>query len=268
MTDRIVYLNSALFYYKEGAGPKIILLFHGFGQDHGVFAGWVDALKAEYTIYTFDLFFHGKSYWSNPHAIEKEDWKKILQLFLEQEQVASFEIAGFSIGARFAFATLENFPQQVNRVVVIAPDGIAPNFWYRLATGTSLMRSFFRNLMLKPGRLQAIIHFVKFWRFESRGLLRFTEFQINTQEKRQRIYSSWVYFRLLKFDGQALRDLLNSKKIETIFILGKSDTIISTGKIKKFAKTLVNHQLQIMDAGHHELITKGIGCIPLKKTNT
>ncbi|HLZ16998.1 MAG TPA: alpha/beta fold hydrolase, partial [Cyclobacteriaceae bacterium] len=233
MTDRIVYLNSELFYYKEGVGRKSILLFHGFGQDHRAFEDWVEALQEEYTIYTFDLFFHGKSHWSNPHAIEKEDWKKILQLFIEQEKMEHFEIGAFSIGARFAFVTLEAFPHRVKRIIAMAPDGIAANFWYRLATGSSLTRSFFRRVILKPARLQGVVRFVRFFRLESRALLRFVELQINTPDKRQRIYGSWVYFRLLRFDRRALSNLLNSNNIPVVFVLGGSDALIPARKIKR-----------------------------------
>jgi len=127
MIDRIVYLNSELFYFKEGAGNKTILLFHGFGQDHRAFESWNESLKNEYTIYTFDLFFHGNSRWQNNRALEKEDWKKVLQLFFDREKIEDFEIAGFSIGTKFVLAAMELFPDRVKRIILIAPDGISAN---------------------------------------------------------------------------------------------------------------------------------------------
>ena len=66
MTDRIVYQSSELYYYREGDGNKVILLFHGFGQDHKAFDSWIDVLESDYTIFAFDLFFHGNSKWANP----------------------------------------------------------------------------------------------------------------------------------------------------------------------------------------------------------
>lgn len=37
MKELIEYNGSKLYYYKYGAGQKVILLFHGFGQDHTAF---------------------------------------------------------------------------------------------------------------------------------------------------------------------------------------------------------------------------------------
>lgn len=261
MTDRIVYLNSELFYYKEGTGSKTILLFHGFGQDHRVFENWIEVLRDEYTIYTFDLYFHGNSNWTNPWALKKEDWKKILQLFFVQEKIDSFYIAGFSIGAKFVLATPELFPEQVKKIILIAPDGITTNVWYTLATSTSFMRALFRSMTLRPKRLQALIEFLRFFHFEDQSLLRFAASQVNTEERRQRVYRSWVYFRHLNCNLKELSLLLNSKNIPVTFIVGKTDNVISAERIIGFARTLYNCQIEILNAAHNDLITKGIDFI-------
>src|SRR6478736_2698347 len=119
MTDRIVYQNSELYYYREGDGNKVILLFHGFGQDHKAFDSWIEAFEKDYAIFTFDLFFHGNSKWVNQQALTKQDWKKIIELFLKQEKVDQFEIAGFSIGAKFVLTTLELFPERTSKVILL-----------------------------------------------------------------------------------------------------------------------------------------------------
>jgi pimeloyl-ACP methyl ester carboxylesterase len=258
MIDRIVYQNSELFYYREGSGSKAILLFHGFGQDHKTFHSWIEALENDYTIFTFDLFFHGNSKWANQQALTKENWKKIIELFLKQERVDQFEIAGFSMGTKFVLATLELFSEKINKVVLLAPDGIKNNFWYSLATRTSLMRSLFRSMILKPKRFNALIRLIKLFQLEDKSLLRFVEFQLSTEEKRKRVYNSWIYFRHLNFNLNDLTVLLNSRNIPVVFILGKSDTVIPFEKVKEFAKTLTNQQFHLLNAGHHDLIRKGV----------
>ncbi|HEV8511704.1 MAG TPA: alpha/beta hydrolase, partial [Cyclobacteriaceae bacterium] len=236
MTDRIIYQNSELYYYREGDGNKVILLFHGFGQDHRAFDSWIEQFENDYTIFTFDLFFHGNSKWGNQQALTKEDWKKILQLFLNQEKIQGFEIAGFSIGAKFVLATVELFPDRINKIILLAPDGIKNNFWYSLATSTSLMRVVFRSLILGRNRLKTLISLLK--PFQDKGLLRFVESQLSTEEKRRRVYNSWIYFRHLNFNLKNLSVLLNSKNIPVIFILGKLDKVIPAKKIEGFAKSL------------------------------
>jgi len=261
MTDRIVYLNSELYYDKQGAGSKTILLFHGFGQDHRAFETWSEAWKNEATTYRFDLYFHGKSSWLNHQLLQKEDWKRILQLFFDQEKIECFEIVGFSIGARFVFTTLELFPQRIKKIILLAPDGIHHHFWYHLATGTSLMRSLFRSMILKPMPLQSLIKFLKFFHLEDKNRLRWVEFQLSTEEKRQRLYHAWIYFRLLKIDLSQMCRLVNSRNIPVIFILGKFDTVIGAEKIRRVASTLKNHQFHLLHATHQGLIAEGINYI-------
>jgi pimeloyl-ACP methyl ester carboxylesterase len=258
MTDRVVYLNSELFYYKEGAGSKTILLFHGFGQDHRAFETWHETLQKEYTAYAFDLFFHGNSRWENQQALKKEDWKKIMQLFFEQEKIGQFEIAGFSLGAKFALSTLALFPERIQKIILLGPDGIYNNIWHSLATGTSMMRSLFRGLILKPSLFQSLIRILKSFYLEDENVLRFVELQLSTAEKRQRVYKSWIYFRHFNFKQGDLTQLLNSRNIPVTFILGRMDRVIRAEKIKGFAKTLKNHQFKLIDSTHHNLISQVI----------
>jgi pimeloyl-ACP methyl ester carboxylesterase len=258
MTDRIVYHKSELYYYKEGIGSKTILLFHGFGQDHSAFDSWDENLRSDYTIYSFDLYFHGNSKWANQQAITKDDWRKIVELFLEQEKIDQFEIAGFSIGAKFVLTTLLLFPERINKIILLAPDGIKNNFWYLLATGTSLMRGLFRNVVLKPKRIHSLINFLRLLHIEDIRLLRFAESQLSTQEKRQRVYNSWIYFRHLNFDLNALAQVINARNIPVIFVLGKLDRVISAEPVKKFAEATNKHQFHLINATHQDLIGEGI----------
>jgi pimeloyl-ACP methyl ester carboxylesterase len=215
-------------------------------------------LRDDYTTYSIDLFFHGSSRWENQRAIEKEDWKKIVQLFFDQERIENFEIAGFSIGAKFVLTTLELFSERVTKTILIAPDGINPNFWYSLATSTSIMRLLFRSMILKPKRLHFITKLVKMLNLENRDLLRFVDIQMSTEEKRKRVYYSWVYFRHLNFNLNDLSSLINLKNIPSIFFIGKFDKVIRPAKIIRFAKTLENHQIHFLDTNHNDLIEKSI----------
>ncbi len=264
MTDRIVYRNSELFYYKEGTGTKTILLFHGFGHDHRAFEPWSEVLQKEYTAYSFDLFFHGNSKWENQQALKKDDWKKIMQLFFDQEKIERFEIVGFSMGARFALTTVALFPERIQKIILLAPDGVNVNFWYRLATSSSLMRSLFRALILSPNSLKVILKLLRLFRLDDKNVLRFAEAQLNTTGKRQRVYQSWIYFRHLHFNLSDLSRLLNTKNIPIIFIVGKLDKVIVAEKIKTFAKGLEREQFHLLDAGHHDLIEKAISIVKPK----
>jgi pimeloyl-ACP methyl ester carboxylesterase len=252
----IHYNNSKLFYTKSGAGKKALLLFHGFGQDHRAFQSWAEILKEQYTLYSFDLFFHGQSSWASREALEKGDWKEIITLFLQQENIAEFEIAGFSMGGKFAMATLEAFPDQIKKMTLLAPDGVKTSFWYRLATYPIAIRALFKSMILHPSRLYRTTKALRSFGLVDKGLLRFAESQMDTEEKRKRVYFSWVYFRHLKFDLNKIASLLNERQIPFTLIVGQHDKVIQAKNMEAFLKKINSKRFEVIDAGHNDLIGK------------
>jgi pimeloyl-ACP methyl ester carboxylesterase len=255
----LTYKSSKLHYIKSGSGSKTLLLFHGFGQDHRAFDDWTETLTSDYTLYTFDLFFHGQSDWSKQEgALEKEMWREIIELFLTANKIEKFSTLGFSMGGKFALALLELFPNQLVEIFLLAPDGIKTNFWYSLATYPLAFRKFFKSMIAHHGRFLAVARVAHKLKLIDRGVLRFVEFQMNTEEKRKRVYYSWVVFRHLKFELDEIASLLNEKKIPTTLIIGRYDKIITAKNMEPFVKKLHTIRFEVIDAGHNDLIAKSI----------
>ncbi|MCX8491723.1 MAG: alpha/beta hydrolase [Cyclobacteriaceae bacterium] len=254
----IAYVNSRLSYSKTGNGQKVLLLFHGFGQDRSAFHKWVDALKESHTLYTFDLFFHGASHWSSRRAVEKTDWKEIMLLFLKQEDIKEFGVVGFSLGGKFAMITAEGFPSLVNELTLLAPDGIKTSFWYSLATYSIAVRALFKSMILHPNRLYHLTKLLRRLKIVDQGLLRFAEAQMDTEEKRRRVYFTWVYFRHLKPDLTLLPSLLNDYTIPCRLLIGKYDKVIQADNMKAFVGEIEKIRFEVIEAGHNDLIAKSI----------
>lgn len=254
----IDYQSSRLHYARAGKGLKTLLVFHGFGQDHQAFDRWVQALEQEYQFFFFDLYFHGQSIWPIRRPLEKEDWKKILTRFLEIENIAVFEIAGFSLGGKFAMATVEAFPEKVRKVILLAPDGIKTNFWYSLATYPIAMRGLFKSMVLKPGRFFGLARFLSTFGLVDRGILRFAESQMDTEEKRRRVYCSWVYFRHLRFSLDKIALLLNEHKVSLLMIVGRYDKVIPVKNMDRLLRRLHTGHIEIMESGHNDLIKNAV----------
>ncbi|MBS1682846.1 MAG: alpha/beta hydrolase [Bacteroidetes bacterium] len=252
----VLFRGSRLFYYKYGDGRKFMLLFHGFGQDHRAFEPWVEKLKTEYSIISFDLFFHGASTWVDKGALKKEDWKNIILLILEKERIEKFALGAFSLGGKFALATVELFYERVERLVLVAADGIKTNFWYSLATYPILIRSLFRRIVVKPHFFFVLLKTLRSLRLVDKGLLRFAYSQMDTEIKRKRVYDSWVNFRYLKFDGSIIASMLNGTGCKVIVITGKYDKVIPPKIMNTFTELIHQKQVCILDAGHNEMIFK------------
>jgi pimeloyl-ACP methyl ester carboxylesterase len=251
--------NSTLHYAKAGNGSKHLLVFHGFGQDMNVFEYVSSHLGSRYTFYVFDLYFHGKSTWNRgEQTLEKQEWKDIVEIFLAENNIQNFSVAGFSLGGKFALATFEAYPKQTQEIFLIAPDGIKTSFWYSMATYPALLRNFFRSMIMHPERFLSIARFLNKTGLVDQGLIRFAEFQMNSEEKRKRVYYSWVVFRHLRFDMNVISDLINQYNTKLTIIVGKFDKVITPGNVKKKLKRIKNYRFEILESGHTGLINQSI----------
>jgi pimeloyl-ACP methyl ester carboxylesterase len=257
----IDFKNSRLYYKKAGAGPKPLLLFHGFGQSHEVFSAWIAPLQKEYTLYAFDLFFHGQSTWPDQTAVENSDWKKILELFLEKEKIESFIVAGYSLGGKFALATVLVFSERIQKVFLLAPDGVRVSAWYHLATYPVAFRWLFKSMIDKPERFKRVIRTLRTLGLVHKGVLRFAESQMETVDKRRRVYFSWVYFRHLTFDLRKISQLLNRFRIPVTVIVGKYDKVIPAQNMIPFLAMVNLKKVEVLDAGHNDLIANAVGIL-------
>ena len=131
--ESFIHLHRhVLHFVKAGNGKHPLLVFHGFGQDHTLYVPLLRTLSPQYTLYIIDLFFHGKSEWNaDERPLEKEIWKEIINVILQEQHITSFSVLGYSLGGKFALATLEAFPERVEKIFLLAPDGITVGMWMR-----------------------------------------------------------------------------------------------------------------------------------------
>ncbi|HMJ67270.1 MAG TPA: alpha/beta fold hydrolase [Cyclobacteriaceae bacterium] len=248
---------------KAGTGPSKMLLFHGYGQDHTAFNSYIDRLGSLHTFYMIDLFFHGKSTWGkDEEALEKSEWKELIGIILKENQVDSFAVLGFSMGGKFAMATLEAFPDRVKEIILLAPDGIKTSYWYSLATYPIALRKLFRSMISDHKRFLRIASGAKRLGLIDKGVLRFVETQMDSEEKRKRVYYSWVVFRHLKFDLDSIAALINSHKIKLRLFVGRHDKIITAQNMQRLTSKVPGAQFEVVEAGHNSLIHKVIDYLP------
>ncbi len=252
------YGDASLHFTRYGSGLEVILMFHGFGQHRSVFDAWAKGLGNRYTIYAVDLFFHGESTWPMRYPVEKKHWRDIIHSFLIARQIDRFHVGGFSMGARFAMVTFELFATRVQRLLLLAPDGIRTSFWYNLATYPLATRGLFKSMILKPARLYRLVSILRKLRLVDKGVLRFAEWQMNTEEKRRQVYYSWVYFRHMRVSRGRLLTLIRQNQTPVTLVVGRFDKIIRPRDMKKFCDQLPRASFIEVESGHPELIEKAL----------
>jgi pimeloyl-ACP methyl ester carboxylesterase len=258
-TQFISFQEGTLAYTKAGSGKNPLLLFHGFGQTKRAFEDLVEVLGTHYTLYSFDLFFHGESTWNlNEQPLHKITWKEMMAKFLQAHAIDAFSVMGFSMGGKFALVTLEAFPEKVKEIFLLAPDGIKTSFWYSLATYPLAFRKLFKSMINHPGRFHAIATNAHRLRIIDRGLLRFTELQMNTFEKRQRVYLSWVVFRHLTVHLPKVATLVRQYDVKLTLLVGRYDKVITARNMNRLTRQLYKYRFEIVEAGHNDLIEKAV----------
>ena len=256
MTEHIFnYENQVLHYYKIGNGSKSMLAFHGFGLTGKSFEPIAKILSEEYTVYSFDLFFHGKSHWGNiKEPLTKDYWGKLLSAFIEENNILNFSILAFSLGGKFALATLEQLSSRIEEMIMIAPDGIQTQIWYNLATYPVAFQDYFKSMIVRPKRFFNILDLIKRMGLLDKGISKFAASQMNSVKKRRRVYYSWVVFKNLTYDMKKIADEINKNKISFTLYLGDFDKIITKQGMKKLTNLLDSHEITMLECGHNNLI--------------
>lgn len=249
-----------LHYEKIGHGSEILLAFHGIGQDFSCFQKFAQTFDNQYTTYLFDLPFHGKS---TPDFAQKEevvfsknDFRFFLKNFLSQHQVQRFSVIGFSMGGRFALAALEAFTEQINKVFLIAPDGISGNFFYIAATRYKFTRPIFRLFAYQKERFQTFGNILVGLKLLPESTIRFAQKMLDTRAKQDQVYYAWIGFHQLTFNISKLSQHINLQNVKVTIFMGKYDKLLPLKAISPLTKRLKNCEVIILPTGHTNLVEK------------
>nr|WP_262896879.1 alpha/beta hydrolase [Fulvivirga sediminis] len=234
-----------------------MLAFHGFGQNGRAFRPMADIMAKEFTIYSFDLFFHGNSLWHfGETPLSKSTWTEIILAFLSSLNIEKVALMGYSIGAKFALATLEAVPKRITELILIAPDGIKINRWYQLATSVRVTKKIFKSIIYKPAIFFRVLKAGEKLRIIDRGLSKFAASQMDSLEKRKKVYYSWIVFSHLKFKMKAISLLLIENHISVTFYLGSRDKVITHKTIQPLLRKITDYKIVSIKSGHNHLIHK------------
>ncbi|HEX9956547.1 MAG TPA: alpha/beta hydrolase [Fibrella sp.] len=244
---------------KYGSGPIRWLAFHGIGQDSRCFEPFAAPLAHTHTIYSIELPFHGQSRYTNwPAIITSAYWQSLITSFTSDHGIDRFSVVGFSIGGRFALVTAQAFAARIDEVLLMAPDGVTEDPWFKLGTSTkagrSLLRFFLRNtrLFLSLGHGLARVGLL------NAGLLRFVEATMQTPHQRDQIYRSWTGFRTLTIDIGSVARSMADHGVQVRLFLGEYDAVLPREHTRPLENALPASRLTVtvLPTGHTSLVRR------------
>lgn len=254
-TGKFLYSNNGKIHYKAiGSGTEILLAFHGYGRDMKSMYELEHAFP-NYRIFLFDLFYHGESTWQDASVpISQDLLKDFFTEFIRIEGIKRFSILGFSIGAKLALSLVNVLGHCVDNLILIAPDGIKENFWYKLSTASALGRLLFLDFSKQPERYIKVINILLYLGIVNKSLKRFVFSQIRNAEQRERVMNTWLVYRKIKWNKNQLRAKINHSGIFVSLFVGSKDKVIPPSIFDNFINGLSNVRFIKLDRNHLDLV--------------
>lgn len=252
--------EASLTYMAFGSGEAIVVAIHGFGQDTSVFKGLKDK-KVDSTIYSISLpiFEEGKA------LIKSSDdfsYRFIIQFekLLNENDIKNFELVAFSIGAKIALVVAERYSESIDKITLLAPDGITKRWIYTLSTSTILGRGVFYFFtryifIILPSLAKVLLQF----RLLSKDRVILIERLVKTKSQ-MLLFNTWQNCRFYRPVIKSLRKNM-SGKVEFEIILASSDTIIKRRHILPFLNYFPETSLKTLRSSHEKLIQRWIESI-------
>jgi len=255
----MLHQGSEIHYLTYGRGSEAMLTFHGYGQTGMAFLKLEKLQPGKYTYYCFDLFYHGKSIYDPSHPpLPVDTWSALVASFLDKNNIESFSMMGYSLGARFVLTLLPDFYHAINQIILIAPDGITMSPWYKMATGNKMGRKVFYWIMRKPKPILILINIFAKLQLMDKYVLKFVGNEMNSMEKRFQVYNVWTMFRYIFPDVHQSIEILNHENIMVILFMGQYDKIVKEKHILSFNKKINTRQYFKLSTGHNGILSAAL----------
>lgn len=255
----IPYQHTSLHYLHGGSGNRLLFCFHGFGESAEHFKFLEKHLDKEFTIIAIDLPFHGNSRWNKlidfdpASLVDCIEAIKLKHGFVQKK----YEVLGYSMGGRVSLALLEVASDKIEKIILLAPDGLKVNFWYWMATQTSIGNKLFSITINNPKPFLFIVKLINRAGMLNQSIHKYVQVHLHNQETRKQLYQRWTCLRKFRPNLSAIKKEVLEKKTEVVLLYGKHDRIILPNRGEQFSDSIHPHGLvQILDCGHRLLEEK------------
>lgn len=242
-----------LHYTSQGSGNKVVLAFHGFGQSNLAFRGLGQEFGDQVTLYSLDLFGHGRSDFLNDEILFSEKLERFLRAILDRHKINRFDIMAFSIGARYAMLTMTRLFDRIDDVFLIAPDGIKDNWIFNLVTTSRFFKNQFARFVLKPQFFTIMVLLLAKLRIIKMSYALLLTRLTKTRFKRLLIYRTWVSLSQVNATKCNLIKVVPRIDGKLTIVYSSRDRFIPERIISSFISKNSCESLSL-ECRHHELI--------------
>lgn len=223
----ITLRKNKIHVWKFGTGEGTVVLFPGFGETGADYESVAEELGDEFTLFIPDLPFHGKTNWTEDR-FSIVDLAHIYFHLLAQNMSRKAFVVGASMGGRLAMALSQMIPQNVEKLLLLAPEGLKKNRWFGLSTQSMVGRLVFKFFMANPQLTIALATGLYKVSIINRGTYLFVKKLMKKEKVPLLIFKLWVCFRDLKIRYK--RPIFRTDLFEVHIAFGSEDHLIPPPK--------------------------------------
>ncbi|RJP57697.1 MAG: alpha/beta hydrolase [Ignavibacteriales bacterium] len=249
--------GRTIAFVDEGESEEVIIFVHGLGSYLPAWKKNIEELKNNYRTIAIDLPGYGKSS-KEPHEGTPEFYADVIFNFMKKLNIEKANIAGHSMGGQAAITMAIKYPQQVKRLILVAPAGIE--------SFTEGQKEWFREVMTVQGvkltpvnQLRANVY-SNFYNMPDDAEFMITD-RIALREAEQ--FDNYCYAVVQSVNGmvdQPVVNLLDRITQPTLIVFGENDNLIPnpylnpgyTSEVAQKGKELIPNSELVMipECGH------------------
>lgn len=242
--------NGKIHYLKFGSGKRLLLCFHGYANSASLFIGLTPYLAQDFTIISIDLPYHGLTKWQQSTLFHKHDLITLVRYFIDTFAVNKVALAGYSMGGRVCLTITELLPELIDRVLLIASDGLVFNPLYFFVTKTFVGRSIFRRFLSNPARYMKLVGWMRQRDWIDASRYKFAMHYLDTASDRSFLLNVWTCMSLIVPKMSHLKSVIQANNIPVFVFMGSYDRVIPVKNAQRFVDGLSSAKLFIVEKGH------------------
>ena len=209
-----------------------------------------------FTIIAIDVPFHGRTEWKDELIFKPEYLQQFLlqiRSSLNKENI-KFSLLGFSMGGRIALHLTQLMPDKIERLVLLASDGLHYNFWRWMASDTLLGNKMVNYIMHNAEWVEWILDKAEKRNIIHSNLADFVRYYLDDDEHRLVFYHKYISMRKFKPSLGKLKRLIRKYSIPVRMMFGRFDRVIPYTGGEKFREGIKEFvSVKIIETGHHLL---------------
>lgn len=257
------FKSSRVHYSVGGSGNHALICFHGYGESEHSFHFLEKNLPPKYKLVAIDMPYHGHTEWNEGMNFSEDDLLTLVDEMLRKQDIyGPVSVLGYSMGGRMSLLLLEKKAAMIERVVLLAPDGLKLNFWYWLATQTWIGNKIFAATIHNPSWFLGMLKLLNRLKWLNQSVYKFVDYFLHDASKRKILYLRWTCLRKIKPNLKEVKKQVLNYQTTIHLVYGRHDRIIVPSRGETFQKQLEGHcTIEIIDSGHQLLQEKNIGVL-------